>query len=125
MKIYIKNTDTNKIIIIEAESYGSVSKNFRTTPYEQVSDSEKNDFLLQEAKDKKIEEVRSYTKSLIASKYSETDQLNILGSGDELAIAERHAFIDPILTKSRSIRSKIMNKDCDTLEKLNAINTDF
>ena len=46
-------------------------------------------------------------------------------SGDSVAIADMNSFIEPILTKSRAIRAEILSDDCDTLEKLNNIETDL
>ena len=40
MKIYIKDTDTDKIQILEAKSYELLSENFRQAPYIQASSSE-------------------------------------------------------------------------------------
>jgi len=57
MKFYIKNTDTNEIITIAANSYESLSKNFRQAPYELASDSEKGVKILEEAKAAKKEEI--------------------------------------------------------------------
>ena len=57
MKIYIKNTDTNEIKILEAESYESLSKNFRQAPYVKVDQSDINAFDLQEAKTSKLSQL--------------------------------------------------------------------
>lgn len=54
MKIYIKNTDTNEILTLEAESYEKLSKNFRQSPYDLASDSEVTAHKLEEAKEAKI-----------------------------------------------------------------------
>lgn len=123
MKIYLKNTDTNEIIELEAESYEALSKNFRQAPYELTSDDEKESLVLQESKEDLVEKVRQATRDLILTEYSDTDQLNTLMSGDNIAIAEMNSFIEPILTKSRAIRAEILN--CDTLDKLNKIKTDL
>lgn len=125
MTIYIKNTDTNEVLTLEVDSYDQLSKNFRTAPYEKATDSEKDAFLLQEAKSEKIEQVRVATEDLILSSYSKTDQINILMSGDGLKISSMNSVIEPILAKSRTIRARILSDGCNTITKLNKINTDL
>lgn len=80
---------------------------------------------LKEAKEQKVSQCRQDTYNLIVSKFSKTDQLNILADGDSSVIADMNAIIKPILTKSRAIRADILSNDCDTLDKLNQINTDL
>lgn len=60
MKIYIKNTNDNSIQVFEAESYESLSKNFRKAPYEQASESEIIEKELDLAKSKKIDQCEAY-----------------------------------------------------------------
>lgn len=76
---------------------------------------------LKQAKEEKVNKCRQDTDTLITSKYSKTDQLNILMSGDNVRIAEMNSYIEPILAISRDIRAKISHKGCDTLDKLNKI----
>jgi|GEM_PF-5534921 len=60
---YIKNTETGDIISIEAATYGSLSKNFRNSPYEQCSESEITAQELKEAQDAKVAICKSYLTS--------------------------------------------------------------
>lgn len=120
---YIKNTDTNEILTLEAESYDMLSRNFRTAPYELASEAEINNEVLKEAKENKISQTKSKSQQLILAEYPDYKQRNILMSGDEVAIAEMNAFIEPIRIRSNEIESDI--NDCTTIEELNNVNTDF
>ena len=122
-KFYIKNTDTNEIITLEANSYESLSRNFRKAPYKRASDSEANTKELIEAKEDKISQIKSKAQQLIVAQYPDYKQRNILMSGDEIAIADMNAFIEPIRIRSNKIESDI--NDCTTIEELNNVNTDF
>lgn len=62
-KFYIKNINTNEIITLEADSYESLSKNFRTTPYELASEAEINNEVLKEAKALRINSRHQYLSS--------------------------------------------------------------
>ena len=114
MKFYIKNTNTNETIKLEAESYEQLSKNFRQAPYQLVSDEEKESILLQEAKEAKITQCKAYL--------DKTDwQITRLAdptSSEPLkeGVAEKRAL-------ARNLQDKI--NACETLEELNAINTNF
>ena len=65
MKIYIKNTNDNSIQIFTSESYESISKNFRQPPYEKATQQEADSFILQEAKESKITEIKANKDSFI------------------------------------------------------------
>jgi hypothetical protein len=59
MKFYIKNTNTNEVLELEATSYGALSKNFRQAPYELASDEEVKIKQLQAAKEDKINQIKA------------------------------------------------------------------
>jgi len=63
MKIFLKNTNTNKIIEIETSSYGDLAKDFRESPYVQLSESEILAYELQEAKTAKLAQLESLRKA--------------------------------------------------------------
>jgi len=113
MKFYIKNTNTSEIIELEADSYGSLSRNFRQTPYELTSESEQKSFILEEEKKEKINQSIAYL--------NKTDWyiIRLADSGDVIP--------DKVKEKRALARNNIhvIERDCDTLEKTNNINTDF
>lgn len=109
-KFYIKNTDTSEIITLEAESYESLSRNFRTAPWELVKDSPS--YELKEVKETKISQCKSYLNS--------TDWyiIRLADSGDVMP--------DEVKTKRTQARDNInLIESCTTLEEINNINTDF
>ena len=59
MKFYIKNTDINEILTLEASSYGALSKNFRQAPYQLLNEQEHQAKELEEAKQAKIKEIKA------------------------------------------------------------------
>lgn len=114
MKFYIKNTNTNEIIELEAHSYEMLSRNFRTAPYELASDEEQADKILQEAKQTKIAQCKAYL--------TKTDWQVVRFSETQTPIDSQ------VLTNrglARNNQDLIEDADCDTLEKLNNINTNF
>tara|TARA_R110001632_G_C11179583_1_gene400689 strand:+ start:54 stop:392 length:339 start_codon:yes stop_codon:yes gene_type:complete len=112
MKIYIKNTDTNEILALEAKSYESLSKNFRKFPYQQASDSEANAKELELKKAEKIDQCQAYLNS--------TDKWSIRLSETSVAMP---SGVAANRANARAYQSQI--KACTTLEQLNNINTDF
>lgn len=78
---------------------------------------------LGEAKKEKISQIKSKAQQLIVEQYPDYKQRNILMSGNELAISEMNAFIEPIRIRSNEIESDL--NDCTTIEELNNVNTDF
>ena len=111
MKFYIKNTETNKVIEIEAESYESLSKNFRQAPYELASDEEKDLKILNDAKEVQILQCKTYL--------NKTDW-------EHTAFLERGRPYDEVKIKRlQAVEAQDLIKACTTLDELNQINTDF
>lgn len=112
MKFYIKNTNTNEILELEAPSYGALSKNFRQSPYELASESEQDAFVLEQEKKEKIALCKSYL--------NKTDWyiIRLADSGDVIP--------DEVREKRTRARDNIDSIEaCTTLDELNNINTDF
>ena len=78
---------------------------------------------LEETRKEKISQTKSKAQQLIVAQYPDYKQRNILMSGDDIAIADMNAFIEPIRIRSNEIESDI--NDCTTIEELNNVNTDF
>lgn len=126
MKLYLKNKqgeikpfDTSEVFQLEeklkdpnADSlnlhYNTLSKNIRSE-WAIASEEEMNALLLEEEKEVKIKEIDRETDKLIFAKYRITDQLNILASGDNVAIADMNAVITEIRNKGKEAKSKIIN----------------
>lgn len=98
---------------------------------------ETNEEILQKAKDAKIAQCKQTAFNLIVAQYSDSKQRNVLMSGDETAVAEMNAFIEPIRVRSNEIESEINDVVIDgeysdenqepitALEELENINTNF
>jgi hypothetical protein len=56
---YIKNTDTSEILELEADSYESLSKNFRQAPFELIEGKERDALILKEKKASKISQMKA------------------------------------------------------------------
>lgn len=111
MKFYIKNTDTNEILTLEASSYGTLSKNFRQAPYELASDEEKDLKILNDAKEVKILQCKTYL--------NKTDW-------EHTAFLERGRPYDEVKIKRfQAVEAQDLIEACTTLDELNQINTDF
>jgi hypothetical protein len=112
MKIYIKNTENNNILILEAKNYESLFKDFRQEPYRLATDNEIEAYELQEAKKAKKQQCLSYL--------GKTDWYAVRFAETQVAIP------DDILenrARARSLQEKI--EACETLEELENININF
>jgi len=155
MKIYIKNTNDNSIQIFEAESYESLSKNFRQSPYNQATKNEILAYELQEAKTSKIFQLQSakdialytpveYLGTLFVS--SEKANQNILGAlllngdgnewldvyGNSIILTKAQLkALGIIIKQQRSMvyhqKATLINQinACTTIKELNSINIEF
>lgn len=63
MKIYLKNENTNEIIVLQAESYEALSDNFRRAPYVRASDDETESCEAEKLKEKLILSRKTYLES--------------------------------------------------------------
>lgn len=112
MKIYIKNTDTNEILTLEAESYDMLSKNFRTAPYELASEAEVNLELLKEAKALRVNPRQQYLSSTDWYIAREADEPN--------------SYPQAVKNKRLQARNEINEIEASTtLEEVEAYNINF
>lgn len=89
---FLKNIDTNEIIKLKANSYESLSKNFRTAPYILASSAEQESEILKEAKSTRL-----------------LSRENYLAKHDKLWIRKLRENIDvpsDIVTKSNQARAE-------------------
>lgn len=111
MKIYIRNTDTKEILELEADSYESLSKNFRQGPFELAVESEQESFLLKQKKEEKTAQCKHYLNS--------TDWQHV-------SFTERGRDYEDVKKKRlKAVSTQDLIEACTTLDELNNINTDF